>query len=66
MTSMSPIRIEVKDQDGEWNFASYAYTEIELAELLKFTYYNSRIRVYDHGILCWEKEGEEVIDYRIN
>jgi len=63
---MAPIRIDVKDKEGDWNFASYAYNDTELAELLKIAYYDSRVRIYDRGVLCWERNGKEIIDFTVN
>jgi len=62
---MGPMRVDVQDKNGDWNFASYAYSTENLAELMWVIFQDSKIRVYEHGILQLEKEGKEITDYRI-
>lgn len=69
---MGPVRVEVKDSEGEWQFASYAYGTMNLAELLNVIFCDSEIRVFEGGSLVLQrgkpdKKGmRQIKDYRIN
>lgn len=61
-----PTRVEVQDDKGNWNFASYAYDPQQLLDLMWVVFGESKIRVYENGGISFEKEGEEIKDFRIN
>jgi len=62
---LMPNRVEVYT-NGEWVFAGYAYDSLSLAEMLFMTYQDSKTRVFEDGVLTIGKDGDHLIDYRIN
>lgn len=63
---MSPVRVEIQIEDGEWTFAAYAFNSRELSQLLYITFRDSNTRVFENGSLIMSKHGEEITDYTVN
>lgn len=63
---MSPIRLEVQDDTGDWRFAAYTDNE-NLVKLVQTSFQGVAVRVFIRGTLHYEKTKiGGVIDYRIN
>lgn len=63
---MSPFKVEIKNEEGGWEFASYAFNKVELSELINGVYVDRPIRIYWDGVLQLERDGANVIDFTIN
>ena len=63
---MSPFKVEIKNEEGEWEFGSYAFNMIELSNLVN-AYSNKHIRVHWDGVLQLESDANNnTIDFTVN